>query len=266
MNELKTFDLIEGSTPVLISLPHTGTQIPESEKFRYSARALDVEDTDWHLTTLYYFARALGASMIAPVYSRYLIDLNRPPENTPMYAGSNNTELCPTHFFTGDAIYQNGKEPAADEIEQRVNTYWRPYHSAIRTELERLRQKHGHAILFDAHSIKSVLPWLFEGQLPDLNLGTANGKSCASSLRTVLSETLTSQNAFTNVVDGRFKGGHITRHFGKPEEAIHAVQLEMTWRCYMEEKPPYQIDMVRSQNITPVLRKLIQNMIEWRPK
>jgi N-formylglutamate deformylase len=182
-----------------------------------------------------------------------------------MYAGLNNTELCPMHFFTGDALYREGQAPDMAEIARRRDTFWRPYHQARDTELARLQAVHGHAILFDAHSIKSELPWLFDGQLPDLNLGTASGVSCAPTLRTALAGVLDSQMTFTQVVDGRFKGGYITRHHGRPELRLHAVQLEMSWRCYMREEPPYQVDPARVATLQPVLRALVRAMLNWRP-
>ncbi len=259
------FTMHRGTTPLLISLPHVGTKLPADQQHRYTERALQVEDTDWHLEPLYAFAKELGASMIVPRYSRYLIDLNRPSENTPMYAGSNNTELCPTRFFTGDPIYRDGMAPDAAEIERRIQHYWRPYRQALDAELARLRSLHGHAVLFDGHSIKSELPWLFEGTLPDLNLGTVSGASAAPSLRGALAAVLQSQAMFTHVVDGRFKGGHITRHYGQPAQGTHAIQLEMCWKCYMAEQPPYLIDPERASAVTPVLRSLVQTMIDWRP-
>jgi N-formylglutamate deformylase len=259
------FSLHSGSAPLLVSLPHVGTEIPGDQRHRYTERAFGVEDTDWFLDRLYAFVRDMGASLIVPRYSRYLIDLNRPSENAPMYAGVNNTELCPTRFFTGDALYRAGQEPDEAEIARRVATYWHPYHQTLATELARLKAIHGHAILFEGHSIKSELPWLFEGRLPDLNLGTASGASCAPTLRSALVNVLETQTTFTHVVDGRFKGGHITRHFGSPSDAIHAVQLEKCWRCYMREEPPYQVDPERASRLEPVLRALVQTMLGWRP-
>jgi N-formylglutamate deformylase len=201
-----------------------------------------------------------------PAFSRYVIDLNRPPDDAPMYAGANNTELCPTRFFTGDPLYRNGRVPDAAEIAWRRERYWQPYHDALAAELDRLESAHGHAIVFDGHSIKSELPWLFEGRLPDLNLGTANGTSCAASLRASLAGVLADQQAFTHVVDGRFKGGYITRHYGRPGDGRHAVQLEMCFACYMDERPPYTYDDSRARNLRPVLAKLVETMIAWRPR
>lgn len=257
--------LHRGTRPLLVSVPHVGTVIPPDQRWRYTERALAVEDTDWFLDRLYAFAVDLGASLIVPMHSRYLIDLNRPSENTPMYAGSNNTELCPTRHFTGEPLYRAGAAPDEAEIRRRVAVYWQPYHAALRDELARLRDEHGHAVLFDGHSIKSELPWLFEGRLPHLNLGTVDGTSCAPSLRDALAATLAAQTRYDHVVDGRFKGGHITRHYGRPQDGVHAVQLETCWRAYMDESPPWRWNEARAAEVTPLLRRLVRTMLDWRP-
>lgn len=265
MSHDDVFTLHRGTQPLVVSVPHVGTAIPADQRHRYTERALRVEDTDWHLDRLYDFVRGLGASLIVPRHSRYLIDLNRPPENAPMYPGVNNTELCPTRHFTGDAIYRDGAAPDEAEIARRVERYWRPYHDALRGELDRVRAEHGHAVLFDGHSIKSELPWLFEGHLPALNLGTAAGASCDASLRDALSDVLAGQHRFSHVVDGRFKGGHITRFYGRPDQGVHAVQLEMCWRCYVDEDAPATWDQARADGVLPLLERLVGTMIDWRP-
>ena len=259
------FTLHRGSAPLVVSLPHVGTRIPDQLKPRFVERALAAEDTDWHLDRLYAFARDLGASLIVPVHSRYVIDLNRSPENAPMYAGANNTELVPTRFFSGDPLYRDGRAPDEAEVGRRLVRYWRPYHDALAVELQRLRQQHGHVVLWDGHSIKSVLPWLFEGKLPDLNLGTASGASCAPSLRAALMQVLAAQDRYTHVTDGRFKGGYITRHHGRPQDGVHAVQLEMCWSTYMDERPPYEVDSQRAARLEPMLRALLLAALAWRP-
>jgi N-formylglutamate deformylase len=260
------YALHRGNSPLFVSLPHVGTDLPDDQRWRYVERAIGVEDTDWHLDRLYDFVRDLGASLIVPRYNRYLIDLNRPSENTPMYPGMNNTELCPTRFFTGDPLYRDDSAPDPAEVARRVERYWRPYHDALRTELDRLRGLHGHAILFDGHSIKSELPWLFDGRLPDLNLGTVDGVSCASTLRSALVRVLAGQSRFNQVVDGRFKGGHTTRHYGDPGREVHAIQLEMCWSCYLQESAPQVWDPERAERVRPVLRELIETMLAWRPR
>jgi N-formylglutamate deformylase len=194
-----------------------------------------------------------------------VVDLNRPSDNRPMYAGANNTELCPTRFFTGEPLYREGRSPLEAEVAQRVATYWMPYHDALRDELARLKALHGHAVLFDGHSIKSQLPWLFEGRLPDLNLGTADGTACDPSLRDALAELLHSQHTFSVAIDGRFKGGHITRQYGRPNDGVHAVQLEKCWCTYMAESAPYRWDAAHAARLQPLLRRMLQLMIDWRP-
>ncbi len=263
--EHPTYTLHRGSTPLLLSIPHCGTAIPEDLRHRYTERALRVEDTDWHLQHLYAFATQLGAGLLVPRHSRYVVDLNRPGDNSPMYAGENNTALCPLQHFTGDPIYREGQAPDEAEVARRVAHYWQPYHGALQGELAHLRAVHGHAVLFDAHSIKSELPWLFEGRLPHLNLGTVDGASCAPSLREAAAALFAAQDRFSHVVDGRFKGGHITRAYGRPADGIHALQLEMCWRAYMDEAPPWRWEPERAAAVTPLLRALLQTLADWKP-
>jgi N-formylglutamate deformylase len=259
------FSLHRGQGALLVSLPHCGTSIPQAMLAQMVPRAQALEDTDWHLAELYAFARDLGAGLIVPRTSRYVIDLNRPPDNAPMYAGVNSTGLCPERFFSGESLYPPGRQPDHAEVARRREVYWQPYHDALEQELLRLKGAHGYALLLDGHSIKSELPWLFEGRLPDLNLGTADGATCAPSLRSALSQSLQAQHHFTHVVDGRFKGGYIARRYGRPPQGVHAVQLEMCWSCYMAETAPYRVDPQRSARLAPVLRSLIRTLLEWRP-
>jgi N-formylglutamate deformylase len=241
-----SFHLKPGTTPLLVSLPHCGELIPDELHSRYHPRALNVEDTDWHLHKLYAFAAEMGASVLQPRASRFVIDLNRPSDNATMYPGANNTELCPTRFFTGDPIYVDGGAPTPAEITQRTAQWWQPYHGAI--------------------AIKSELPWLFEGRLPALNLGTVSGASCAPELRAALAGVLAAQDSYSHVVDGRFKGGYITRHYGRPDERVHAVQLEMIWDCYMDETPPYAYRPDKAAQVQPLLRELLRTLRDWKPQ
>jgi len=268
MNE-PLFTLARGRAPLLLSLPHVGTAIPDEIADALVPRALALEDTDWHLAEVYDFARGLGASVLVPRLSRYVVDLNRPPENTPMYAGANNTELVPTRFFTGDALYREGCVPDERAIERRRETYWRPYHDALAAELARLVADHGHVVLWEGHSIQAEVPWLFEGRLADLNLGTAGGTSCAPSLRAGLMAVLAAQSSFSHITDGRFKGGYITREYGRPREKVHAVQLEMALSTYMDETraamPVAPADPARLVRLRPLLRDLLRTSLDWRP-
>jgi N-formylglutamate deformylase len=216
---------------------------------------------------VYDFARSLGAGVLVSRWSRYVIDLNRPPENAPMYPGANNTELVPTRFFSGDPLYRDGQAPDDAEIARRLQTYWQPYHDALASELARLVAAHGRAILWDGHSIQAELPWLFPGRLHDLNLGTADGTSCSPSLRATLTDVLAAQSSFSHVTDGRFKGGYITRHYGRPGEGVHAVQLEMALSTYMDEThaafPVAPVDLLLLAHLRPVLRFLLQATLDW---
>ena len=254
-----THTLRQGTMPILISMPHIGTEIPADLKQNYVPRALAVEDTDWHLFRLYNFAKTLGASVITPRFSRYVIDLNRPPNDAPMYPGASNTELCPTRFFTGQALYLDGAAPDSLERERRLNQYWQPYHCALQSELNRLKTVHGFALLWDAHSIRSELPWLFEGRLSDLNIGTVNGDSAHASITQAVADAAHSATSnltdsrVTVAVNGRFKGGYITRHYGRPSEHIHAVQLEQTQCTYMQEEAPFLYNEPKAKIIQPVI-------------
>jgi len=262
--ETPVYTLVRGTTALVVSLPHCGQALPDDVRAALVPRAQAVEDTDWHLDRLYAFAATMGASVLVPRCSRYVVDLNRPPDDTPMYPGANNTELCPTRFFTGDPLYHEGREPDAAEVVRRRAMYWVPYHEALATELDRVRSAHGHAVLFDGHSIKARLPWLFEGRLPALNLGTADATSCAPSLRTALAGVLAAQTRYDHVVDGRFKGGYITRRYGRPAEHVHAVQLEMIWDCYMDADTPWGYREERAAAVRPVLETLLRTLRDWR--
>lgn len=254
---MTVFTLHRGTQPLLVSLPHAGTEIPPELHGGYVPRALAVEDTDWHMPRLYAFAREIGASVIEPVYSRYLIDLNRPPDDAPMYPGASNTELCPTRFFTGDALYLEGAAPTQDEKLRRREAYWRPYHDALAAELARLKAQHGFALLWDGHSIRGEIPWLFEGRLPHLNIGTANGAAAHASITNAVAAAAARHGDYTHVVNGRFKGGYITRHYGRPADSIHAVQLEMVQATYMDETPPFAWHAQRAARVQPVVREMV---------
>jgi len=252
-----THSLHRGTAPLLVSMPHIGTEIPPELRERYVPRALGVEDTDWHLARLYDWLVPMGASVLQPKYSRYVIDLNRPPDDAPMYPGASNTELCPTRFFTGDRLYREGREPDAAERERRRLMYWQPYHDALRGELQRIRALHGFALLWDAHSIRSRIPWLFEGELPALNIGTAGGASADDKVTKSVANAARRHPGFSHAVNGRFKGGYITRHYGRPGEDVHAVQLEMCQNLYMSEQAPFGYDEERARVIQPVVRELV---------
>jgi len=248
--------LHRGTAPLLISLPHDGSDIPDALAARMTPEARRAPDTDWHVSRLYAFARGLGASLLAPRHSRYVVDLNRPPDDVSLYPGQNTTGLCPVVRFSGDPVYLPGQAPSEDEVGQRVETFWRPYHDALREELDRLRAVHGRVLLWEGHSIRGECPFLFDGRLPDLNLGTAAGASCAPATQARLEAVLAAQTGFDWVANGRFKGGYITRHYGDPAHGIDAVQLEISQRIYMDEDT-FAWDEARAARTQPVLRALL---------
>ena len=252
------FSLHRGSAPLLVSLPHDGSAIPPALAARMTPEARRAPDTDWHVARLYAFARELGASILVPKHSRYVIDLNRGEDDTSLYPGQNTTGLVPLRRFTGEPVYLPGCEPDAAEVASRIDTYWRPYHAALRGELERIRAQHGRVVLWEGHSIRgSGLPFLFEGRLPDLNLGTASGTSCSPALQARLEAVLASQDGYDWVANGRFKGGHITRHYADPGNGIDAVQLEISQRTYMDEDS-FEYDAARAARLQALLESLLR--------
>lgn len=251
------YELTRGDSPLLISLPHDGTAIPEAIAVRMSPAALAVPDTDWHVHRLYAaLARSLGASLIRPRWSRYVVDLNRPPDDVSLYPGQRVTGLVPRVTFADEPIYRHGGEPDAAEVAARVECYWRPYHAALVGELERLRSVHGRVVLWEGHSIRSQVPMLFEGRLPDLNLGTVDGTSCGPALRARLGAVLAAEPRYTHVVDGRFKGGYITRHYADPARGIEAVQLEIAQAAYLDEAS-FAFDEARAGPLVAVITRLL---------
>ena len=257
MAAMDIFSLQQGRAPLLVSLPHDGWQIPLDLAKRMTPAARRAPDTDWHVSWLYSFASELGASILAPVHSRYVVDLNRPPDDVSLYPGQNTTGLCPIVQFSGEPIYLPDQQPNGDEILRRVDTYWRPYHEALAAEIERLRAAHGRVLLWEGHSIRSVVPFLFEGRLPDINLGTASGASCRSETQARIEAVLAAQSKYSWVSNGRFKGGYITRHYGKPDTGVEAVQLELAQLNYMDEDS-FAYDPAKAGELQALLRRLLE--------
>ena len=251
------FTLHRGDAPLLLSLPHDGSLIPPALAQRMVPAARRAPDTDWHVSRLYAFARELGASILVPRHSRYVVDLNRPEDDVSLYPGQNTTGLCPIVQFSGEPVYLEGQGPDAAEVASRVDTYWRPYHQSLQSELARIHARHGRAVLWEGHSIRGVVPFLFEGRLPDLNLGTAAGASCSPVLQSRLEAVLAAQDEYDWVANGRFKGGHITRHYGDPGNGVDAVQLEFSQRNYMDETS-FDWDEGKAVRLQRVLRALLE--------
>ncbi len=254
------FNFDAGSSPLLISVPHDGREVPEDIAARMTASGRELPDTDWHVAQLYAFARDLGASMISARYSRYVVDLNRPADDAALYAGQVSTGICPARTFGGAAIYRDDDTVSAAERDARITRYWRPYHDRIARTLAELKAAHGYALLWDAHSIASEVPGLFDGELPVLNLGTNNGLSCAPQIEIELAQ-LAAASPYSSVCNGRFTGGYITRCFGQPGDRVHAVQLELAQRSYMDEKT-LRYDQERAAALRRVLSAMLESCLQ----
>lgn len=263
--EQDVFALTRGTAPLLVSIPHAGTLIPHALERRMTPAALQRADVDWHLPHLYEFVHALGATVIAAHYARHVIDLNRPPQDESLYPGQDVTGLLPMDTFRKEPLYLPGEAPGEAERDERRERYWRPYHDALRAELDRLRERHGRVLLWDAHSICSVLPRFFEGRLPDLNLGTADGRACAAAVQAAAEAPMKAQGGYTHVSNGRFKGGWITRHYGAPQQGVHAIQLELCQCTYMDEIAPFAYRTDLAARIQPLLQRMVASAVQALP-
>jgi len=258
----KVLSFHQGTLPLLISMPHAGLRLTPAVQQGLVEPAQSLPDTDWHIPQLYDFARGLGASVVAAEYSRFVIDLNRPDDDKPLYVGAT-TGLYPATLFEGEPLFKDGQAPSAQERAGYLEAIWRPYHDTIGNELARLREQFGYALLWDAHSIRSHIPHLFDGKLPDFNLGTFNGASCDPVLAERLQGVCAEATGYSHVLNGRFKGGHITRHYGDPAKHIHAVQLELAQSTYMEETEPFTYREDLAQPTQVVLKQLLQALLAW---
>lgn len=264
MTDIPPFHFHQGTQPLLVSMPHAGTHVPVDIAALLTDEARQVPDTDWHMPQLYAFAKAMGASILVATHSRYVVDLNRSPDGASLYPGQSVTGLCPVDTFDDTPLYQRGEDqPGKAEIERRRAAYWAPYHAQLQAELARLRGLHGRVLLWDAHSIRSELPRFFDGKLPDLNLGTADGASCDFVLAQQLLAVAQQAPEKTAVLNGRFKGGYITRHYGQPAQGIHAVQLELAQCTYMQEALPFDYLPERAHTLQPTLQQLLQIALDW---
>lgn len=253
----------DGSSPLIISLPHVGLALPSDIATELTPLARQLLDTDWHVERLYEFARAAGASWLQARFSRYVIDLNRPPDNQSLYPGQVTSQLCPTQSFSGENLYLVA-EPTATEIERRRQHYWQPYHTALGELIDATRAKFGYAVLLDAHSIHSVVPRLFDGRLPDINIGTHDARACAPALVAGVTSVLERQRRFTHVLNGRFKGGYITRHYGTPTSGVHAIQIELAQAAYMDESRD-NYDAQRAEPLQSLLREVVGALLSFNP-
>jgi len=257
-----------GTKPILISMPHDGSLFPEAIGQQFLPNALRAQDTDWFMHKLYDFAKEMGCSLLIPKFSRYVIDLNRSTDGLNLYPGQNTTELCPLSSFDFSPLYPADKQPNTEEIQRRITHYWMPYHQALKDELKRLRELFPSVLLFEAHSIASKVPRFFEGILPDFNFGTNDGKSCDEALLNIMLNKIDFKN-YSKIVNGRFKGGYITRHYGKPHTGIQAIQLELSQATYMDEIKPMELsnqlpswNESKASQVKTVLESLILSAVE----
>jgi formiminoglutamase len=256
-----------GSAPLIVSIPHTGIDLAEFEQ-AFVDPWLARKDTDWRIEALYDFVEPLGATVVRTRLSRSIIDVNRDPSGASLYPGQATTELCPTTTFDGEPLYRVARAPDAAQIDERRRLFFDPYHAALNGEIARLREKFKRVALFDAHSIRSRIPRLFEGELPMFNLGTNSGLSCNPSLREAVRAVL-EESGESAVIDGRFKGGWITRAHGHPERGGEALQMELACRSYMSEpeRPapdnwPTPIDEARARTTRETLKRVLEAILD----
>lgn len=261
----EVFDLTRGRSPLIISMPHSGEELGPFAG-NMTADALKIADTDWHLPRLYDFLKDMDVTVLHAHYSRYVVDLNRDPSGKSLYPGQNVTGLCPTTTFDEKPVYLPGRAPSEANMQARVNTYWRPYHNALQAEIERVRHKHGFALLWDAHSIRSEVPRFFSGKLPDFNLGTNEGLTCDPGLSDQVYGVACRAEAYSSVLNGRFKGGYITRRYGKPNLGVHAIQLELSQSTYMDERFPFSYNTKVAEKVAPVIAEMLDVMTKWNPE
>jgi N-formylglutamate deformylase len=261
-SESDIFKLKRGNSKVLVSMPHVGTQLPRSLIPRMTKEAMNLPDTDWYLEELYDFLDELDVTVIAANYSRYVVDLNRSANDISLYPGSDVTGLCPTDTFYRDLIYENETSLETTEINDRLNKFWYPYHNALASEISRIKAVHGDVIVWDAHSIRSEVPRFFDGELPQLNLGTADGTTCQPVLMEKIVDIIKSNGDYSWVMNGRFKGGFITRHYAQPSMGVSTMQLELAMRSYMDESSSSPIfDNDKARGLRVILKAMMQSLL-----
>lgn len=263
---MSLIEITRGDSPLVLGLPHTGTDIPDDCLARLNNTGRAIADTDWHIDQLY-AGLVNGVTSVRTTVHRYVIDVNRDPSGASLYPGQNTTGLCPTIDFEGLSIYRDGQEPSQLEVERRRIAYHAPYHAALATELERIKAIHGFALLYDCHSIRSHIPFLFHGTLPDFNIGTNEGITCAPAISETMLDICERAADYTVVLNGRFKGGWTTRHYGQPTQGLHAIQMELAQSSYLaSEAPPWTFDKVRAERLRGHLKSILESLSVWRPQ
>jgi formiminoglutamase len=256
-------EVVRGDSPVILGLPHTGTWLPDEVRARLNARGQVLADTDWHIERLY-DGLLPGATTVRATFHRYVIDANRGPDDASLYPGQNTTGLVPLTDFDGEPIWN--EEPTAEEIADRKARFHAPYHAALVAEIERVRARHGVAILYDCHSIRSVIPFLFQGVLPDFNIGTNSGASCAPAIEAATQEVAAATGR-SHVLNGRFKGGWTTRHYGQPGQGVHAIQMELAQATHLAtETPPFAYDEQKAESLRVTLKAILERLAALAPE
>jgi formiminoglutamase len=248
--------VIQGDGPVILGQPHGGTFVPDDIAARFNDNGRILADTDWHIADLY-DGLLPGVSIVQANFHRYVIDANRDPAGQSLYPGQNTTGLCPVTDFDGQAIWTEGAEPSEEDIRQRTEGFHAAYHAALAAEVARVKAVHGAAVVYDCHSIRSHIPFLFEGELPALNIGTDSGKTCGRGIEAVV-EALALSSGYSSVLNGRFRGGWTTRHYGDPQRGVHAIQMEIAQSAYLEsEAPPWRYSLSKAEVLRPLLKTIL---------
>lgn len=257
---MDVFEVRQGGSPVILAFPHTGTYVPEAVAARLNENGRLLADTDWHIHRLYDGLLA-DATTVRATFHRYCLDANRDPSGDSLYPGQNTTGLIPLTDFDGKPIWREGAEPREDDVAERLAAFHAPYHAALRAEIARVRALHGVAILYDCHSIRSLIPFLFEGRLPDLNIGTDGGRTCAPEIERAVLDGAAAAQGFTHILNGRFRGGWTTREYGRPQDGVHAIQMELAQASHLEtEAPPFAYDKDKAQRLRIHLKAILERI------
>ncbi|WP_159592662.1 N-formylglutamate deformylase [Chelativorans xinjiangense] len=257
---MKPVEVVQGTSPVILGLPHTGTSVPEEIQALLNEEGQKLRDTDWHIHDLY---RDLlpDATTVRATFHRYVIDANRDPSGASLYPGQNTTGLVPLTDFDNQPLWREGAEPDDAGIQARLTAFHRPYHAALEAEIARVKALHGVVVLYDCHSIRSHCPFLFDGTLPDFNIGTDNGATCAPEIEAAVAEICIGAEAYSSVLNGRFRGGWTTRHYGQPHEGVHAIQMELAQSTYLaSESEPFAYDETKARRLRPHLRAILERL------
>ncbi len=262
---MSVFEIRRGTSPIILGLPHTGTDVPNDIAARLNDNGRILADTDWHIERLY-DGLLDDATMVRATFHRYCIDANRDPAGVSLYPGQNTTGLIPETDFDGKPIWKDGSAPTEADTRERLDQFHKPYHDALAAEIERVKAIHGVAILYDCHSIRSHIPFLFEGRLPDFNIGTDMGKTCDPAIEAAAVDVTARADGYTSILNGRFKGGWTTRHYGRPETGVHAIQMELAQSTHLaSETPPFAYDEAKADRLRIHLKTLLRRLEQLAP-